>query len=309
MSSPTDGSGARSLNGGPPQPARDSSSEPHRGELTLSHAVWLGALHGPAELLPISSSGHVALIPWLLGWGYHELDAELRKSFEVALHAGTAAALLLTLHDEVGEALRGLDLHRTALIGLSFAPPALAGFVLERPIERRLGTPPTVAAGLLTGAAAMALADRRPQARGRGEAGLRDALLLGIAQATALIPGVSRNGATLAAARALRFTREEANRLSRHAALPVIAGATGLKVVRLRRRGLPPGARRAFAAGTAASFASTLERDRSLLRYAVYRTALASVVLWRLSRMRRRPIAAVVVRPTASQRDPAHARQ
>src|SRR3954469_10136421 len=65
--------------------------------LTTAQAVVLGALHGPAELLPISSSGHVAVMPWLLGWDYDRLDPELRKSFEVALHAGTAAALLITL--------------------------------------------------------------------------------------------------------------------------------------------------------------------------------------------------------------------
>jgi undecaprenyl-diphosphatase len=117
-------------------------------------------------------------------------------------------------------------------------------------------------------------------------------LLLGFAQASALVPGVSRNGATLAVARARGFTREEANRLSRHVALPVIAGATLLKVVRLRRRGLPAGTRLPFAVGAAGSFASTLgstwlirqvERDRSLLPYAVYRSALAAVVFWRLA--------------------------
>ena len=83
-------------------------------ELTIGQALALGALHGPAELLPISSSGHVALIPWLLGWDYDRLDGELRKSFEVALHAGTAAALLITLHSEVREAARGMNLRLMA---------------------------------------------------------------------------------------------------------------------------------------------------------------------------------------------------
>src|SRR5437764_15323205 len=100
--------------------------------LSVGRAAALGALHGPAELLPISSSGHMALVPWLLGWDYDRLDSELRKSFEVALHAGTAAALLITLRDEVGEALGGLDTRRMALIALSFAPPALVGYTLER---------------------------------------------------------------------------------------------------------------------------------------------------------------------------------
>jgi undecaprenyl-diphosphatase len=252
----------------------------------------LGALHGPAELLPISSSGHVALLPWLLGWDYDQLDPELRKSFEVALHAGTAAALLITLRAEVHDALNDLSGRLFALIALSFAPPAIVGYTLERPIEQRLGTPPTIAGGLLAGSVAMAWADRSPQVRTSKEAGALDALLLGLAQACALIPGVSRNGATLVAARARKFTREGANRLSRHVALPVIAGATVLKMVRLRRRGVHVDARVPFAVGVVGSFASTLgstwvisqvERDRSLLPYAVYRSALAAVVFWRLA--------------------------
>jgi undecaprenyl-diphosphatase len=263
--------------------------------LPLREALALGVLHGPAELLPISSSGHVAVVPWLCGCSYPRLDAELRKSFEVALHAGTAAALLIGLRDEVAEAVCGLDRRRVELIVLSFAPAGALAFLLERPIERRLGTPGTVAAGLAVGALAMAWADRAPQRRLREEATARDALALGLAQACALVPGVSRNGATLAAARARGFTRADANVLSRHAALPIILAATALKGMRLRRRGLPPRTRTAFALGTAASFASTLastwlirqvERDRSLAPYAAYRLALAAVVARRLRRAR-----------------------
>src|SRR5450755_3927617 len=224
----------------------------------LREAVALGILHGPAELLPISSSGHVALVPWLLDWRYTELDPELRKSFEVALHAGTAAALLITLRDEVAEAFGDMSPRLLVLIALSFIPPAAIGYGCERPIEEHLGTPVTIAAGLLAGSAFMAWADRAPQTRGRDQAGFLDALLLGLAQACALVPGVSRNGATLAAARARGFTREEANRLSRHVALPIIAGATLLKGVRLRRRGLTAGTGVPFAAGAAGSFVSTL---------------------------------------------------
>lgn len=262
-------------------------------ELPVWQAVALGALHGPAELLPISSSGHIAVIPWLAGWNYSRLDDELRKSFEVALHTGTAAALLISLRREVDEAVRGLNLRRLLLIGLSFAPPAVIGYRFERPIERHFGTPPTVAAGLFAGAVAMAMADRAPQERRHEEAGALDALWLGVAQACSLVPGVSRNGATLAAARTRRFTRVDANRLSRHSALPVIAGATLLKGVRLYRRGLPAGSAGRFAAGAGAAFVSTLgstrliralERDSSLLPYALYRIALAGLIARRLLR-------------------------
>ncbi len=254
-------------------------------DLPVWQAIVLGALHGPAELLPISSSGHVAVVPWLAGWDHSRLDDELRKSFEVALHTGTAAALLISLRHEVNDAVHGLNARRILMIGLSFAPAALIGYRFERPIERHLGTPPTVALGLFVGAVAMALADRSPQARTHTDAGAADALWLGVAQAFSLFPGVSRNGATLAAARWRRFTRMDANRLSRHAALPIIAGATVLKGVRLRARGLPAGSALPFAAGATAAFVSTLgstrliralERDSSLLPYALYRIALAS---------------------------------
>jgi undecaprenyl-diphosphatase len=267
------------------------AAEPGR-DLTAGRALLLGAMHGPAELLPISSSGHVALVPWLLRWDYADSDPELRKAFEVVLHAGTAAALLITLRHEVEEAVRGISPGLVGFIGLSFAPPAIVGYTLERQIERHLGTPATIVAGLICGSIAMAWADRSPQIRRSADAGPLDALLLGVAQAFALIPGVSRNGATLAAARMRRFTREDANKLSRHVALPVIAGATLLKTVRLMRRGLPPKSALPFALGATASFASTLgstwlirqvERDRSLSPYAVYRLALAALVLRRLS--------------------------
>jgi undecaprenyl-diphosphatase len=259
--------------------------------LPLRHAIALGLLHGPAELLPVSSSGHLTLVPWLAGWPYPQMDPELRKAFEVALHAGTAAALLVALRGEVGEAARGFDRRRATLVALSFLPPAVAGYTLERPIERRLGTPTTIAVGLLLGSAAMAAADRLgPTGRSRDEAGALDALLLGLAQACALVPGASRNGMTLAAARARGFDRADANALSRHVALPIIVGATALKGSRLARRGLPRGLRTRFAAGVAASFVSTLgstwlirqvERDRSLAPYAAYRAVLALAVLRR----------------------------
>lgn len=253
--------------------------------LRLREAVALGVLHGPAELLPISSSAHTELVPWLLGWEYARLDPELRKAFEVAVHAGTATALLIVLRDEVGEALGDLDGRRIVLLVGSFLPPAAIGLLLERPIEQRLGTPRAIAAGLLAGALALALADAvGTTERRRDDAGAVDALALGVAQALALVPGVSRNGATLAAARLRGFPRADANALSRHVALPVIGGATALKSVRLARRGLPPGAGMGLAAGVLASFASTLASkrlvrdDRALWPYAAYRAILAAVV-------------------------------
>lgn len=266
---------------------------PLEQSLPLRHAVALGLMHGPAELLPISSSGHTTLVPWLLGWPYPELDPALRKSFEVALHAGTAVGLLIALRSEVGEAAGSFDRRRAILIAGSFIPPAIVGYTLEGPIEKRLGTPASIAAGLVLGSAAMALADQfGPQTRSREEAGLIDALLLGLAQASALMPGTSRGGMTLSAMRARGFTRPAASSLSRHVALPVILGASALKGARLAQQGLPPGAGSRLALGAAAAAASTLlaarlvpvERVGPLLPYAAYRSALAAITLRRLRR-------------------------
>jgi len=260
--------------------------------------VALGFVQGPAELLPVSSSAHIVLLPWLAGWEWEKLDPEVRKSFEVALHGGAAAALLIGQRREIVAELRSFDAHRALLLGLSFLPAAIVGYTLERPIERRLGGPKATAIGLLAGAAAMALADTRPQQRGEGEATAADGLALGVAQAAALAPGVSRNGVTLAAARWRGFSRNQANLLSRTIALPIIVGATALKAERLRRRGTSPDLRRSMAIGVAASFASTLasqrlidlvERDRALWPYAAYRAGLAGLVLAKLHRGRRTP--------------------
>jgi undecaprenyl-diphosphatase len=260
--------------------------------------VALGLIQGPAELLPVSSSAHLVLVPWLAGWEWDGLDPELRKSFEVALHTGAAAALLIGQRRGIFEELRAFDARRAAVLLLSFAPAAIVGYTLERPIERRLGGAKATALGLLVGAAAMLAADRRPQLRGPGEAGAADGLALGVAQAAALAPGVSRNGATLAAARWRGFTREQANLLSRTVALPIIVGAAVLKGARLYGRRIDPSLGRAMKVGIAASFVSTLasqglirqvERDRALWPYAAYRACLAAVVLARLRGARGRP--------------------
>jgi undecaprenyl-diphosphatase len=201
-------------------------------------ALALGLLHGPAELVPVSSSGHVTAVPWLLRWEIAGWSGARRKELEVALHGGTALALLLVAaaHGD-GPAppvvpRRG----RRGLLAAAVLPPALAGLALERRIEARLGTPATLAAGLLAGAVALALADRAPATRRAEDATVADGLWLGAAQAAALVPGVSRSGATLAAARARGFARADASRLSWEVALPVLVGATGLKAARVAAR-------------------------------------------------------------------------
>ena len=323
--------------------------------LSLRHAFALGLAHGPTELLPISSSAHTILIPLLAGWPYAELDPELRKSFEVALHAGTAAALLIDLRsleshpvvraifERFGAARRGagrepgqpqvspsrveqpqvgqpraggrlpstvvlpatgsvdLPARRTLLVvALSFLPPALAGYTFEQPLQRRLSGPNTIVAGLLLGGAAMALADAcsADGTRPLAQASALDGLLLGLAQTCALIPGVSRSGAVLTAARARGFGRTDSNTLARRTGLPLIVGAGALKTGRLLQRraahGEPIPGGRALLLGGGASFLSTLAATRLLRRgrgaqtagalwpYALYRGLLAACVGRRL---------------------------
>ncbi len=262
-------------------------------QLPLGQAVALGLIQGPTELLPVSSSSHTTLIPWLLRWRCAELDPEARRAFEVALHVGTAAALLF------GADYRAIRTARAAkVVAVALLPPAVVGYLLESTIDRRLGSPLPIAVGLAVGGALMAASDHCPDGhRVATQAGVGDGLVLGVAQSFALVPGISRSGSTLAIARARGFDRAAANALSRQLGVPVIAAAGVLKLGRaLKRKGAigisPP---QLF--GGAAAFMSTLGSLRALDRrgplargdgigaltpYAAYRFALATVVLRRL---------------------------
>lgn len=253
----------------------------------LGEAFAYGLLQGPTELLPISSSGHLVVAPWVVGSEYVSLEPELRKSFEVALHAGTAVALTIVLRDEVFEAVRELDGRRASMILTSMAPAAAAALGFEKVIEGKLSNPRIVVVGLVAGSAAMVWADRLKGTRSRSEADWRDGLALGFAQALALIPGVSRSASTTVAARARGFDPLSASELSMHVALPVIGGASVLKAVRLKQRGLPRSMRAPFVVGILGAFLSSFasarliasrNRGRGLLKYAIYRVTLATAI-------------------------------
>jgi undecaprenyl-diphosphatase len=241
----------------------------------LSETVALGLLQGPAELLPISSTAHVELLGRHLE-GYARLGAAGRKELAVALHAGSAVAL----------ALRPPARRRLGLLAVATAPAALAGLALEGPIERRLSAPGAMAAGLLAGSVALVAADRCPQRRAAAGATRADAIWIGLAQAAALAPGVSRSGAVRSAARARGFTRPAAAELAAETALPVLAGATALKAARIACRRPAAPALAALGAGALAATVSTLATARLAARaeppaaaWAAYRTGLAAAVL------------------------------
>jgi undecaprenyl-diphosphatase len=223
----------------------------------------LGLVQGPAELLPVSSSAHARL-----------LGAEDRAT-EVSLHAGSALAALATR-----------PRIRPWFAALTVAPPALAALLLEDFVEER-----SIAAGLLLGSAALCAAEATSGAgalgsavaagtgRGRTAADARpaDALAIGVAQAVALWPGISRSAAALIAARARGFGPQAANELSREAWLPVLLAATARVAPRLRFRHLPGAA--VAALSTAAALA-LMGPPRHLRAFAAYRTGLAVWIVW-----------------------------
>jgi undecaprenyl-diphosphatase len=240
--------------------------------------VLLGLLQGPAELLPVSSSGHLALLSRLLGRRQAEPPPALRKAFDVALHAGSAPALVLAARAGRGGGAR--------LLALTLAPPALAGLALERVIERRLGGVRCVAGAQVLAGAVLLAADARPPVRDAAGAG--DHLAVGLAQAAALVPGVSRSGAALSAARLRGLSQPAAVALSLRAGLPVTVAAAALKGARLLAEPPPRELRGSMAAGAAAALASglaalplvrLLERPAALRALAGYRIALGAVVL------------------------------
>jgi undecaprenyl-diphosphatase len=240
----------------------------------VHQALVLGALQGPAELLPVSSSGHLALVPRLLGWDYSDLPPDARKTFEVALHAGSAPALALALR---GDALRAPHLQ-----ALTVLPAAVVGLAFERQIEGRLGGVRCVAIAQIAAGVALLLADRR--AEKRSDPSVADHLAVGFAQATALIPGVSRSGAALTAARLRGLSRQASADLALRAALPVTVGAGLLKGVRAVQNGIPrelrlPAATGAVAALGSALVALPLARSTRWRAVAGYRIVLGAAAL------------------------------
>ncbi len=218
----------------------------------------------------MSSSGHLALVPRLLGWPYAQLPGGVRKSFEVAVHAGSAPVLALA-------AARGprLDLRGVAL---TLAPAAAGGLLFESQIEERLGSARSVAiAQIAAGAVLIATDLRRPR---RTRIRRRDQLAVGLAQAAALVPGVSRSGAAISAARLSGLDRRGASALALSSALPVTLGASLLKGSRLAAGGVPPHLYGSMAAGAGAAFASALvslplaRRSPPLRAVGLYRIAL-----------------------------------
>ncbi len=250
----------------------------------------LGLLQGATELVPVSSSAHLCVVPRMLGFAYPRLGHAERKSFEVALHLGSAPALALA-------AATATARPRSLPLALTVLPAAVAGLALERPIERHLGGPRTVAVAQLAGGAALWLADRAPGVRSKPD--VADHLAVGVGQALALAPGVSRAGAALTAARLRGLARPAAAGLALQAALPVTAGAAALKGFRLAQSGLPEGMPVAMVAGAGAAFVAGVAARGVFMRVAgmpsyaplaAYRVAFGVAALAATGRSRLTPV-------------------
>jgi undecaprenyl-diphosphatase len=230
--------------------------------MPILHAIVLGITQGLSEFLPISSSGHLRLVPWLFGWHDFTAGDPFEKTFDVALHLGTLVALLAYFWSDVIELVRS-GLRRGALstqqgrlawfLVASSIPAAITGGLFADAIERHTGQIPLIATMLVVFGLLLGWADRRPGGRPIDDVTFRDAVLMGLGQAVALQPGVSRSGVTMTAGRAAGLDREGAVRFAFLMSIPITAGALVFKGLHVAKDGIPHGFAAPFAWGILAS--------------------------------------------------------
>ncbi len=252
------------------------------------HALILGAIQGFTEILPISSSAHLILFPWMFHW------PESGITFDVALHLGTLIALCLYFWRDIlglaanlaGGVRRGAFADQASRLPLYIlagtVPAAIVGKLFENPIEEIFRRSPLgIAVLLIVFGLVLALSDRigRKHLEMDGIS-LRAALVIGLAQCLALVPGVSRSGITITAALFLGFSRETAARFSFLLSLPIVAGAALLKLAELVRNGIPEGETKILLIGVAASALVGYASLAFLLRF-VQKRSLSPFVWYR----------------------------
>jgi undecaprenyl-diphosphatase len=266
----------------------------------IFHAIVLGLVQGFSEFLPISSSGHLILVPWLFDWNDFD-NSTVERTFDVALHFGTLVAVVSYFwHDLVVYVREGVKLvvrrDRPATVEgrlawyfvLATLPAALVGALFSDQIDAHLGTPLIIGVSLIVFGLVLAWADRlggrRPVEDFRG----REALVVGAAQALALNPGTSRSGITMTAARAIGFGRDPAVRISFLMSIPVIFGACLYSAAGLVRDGLEPDLRVPMLVGMITSGIAgwiavwgtlRIVRTHSFLPFVVYRIVVGCAVL------------------------------
>jgi undecaprenyl-diphosphatase len=264
------------------------------GALSDWQALGLGLVQGATELLPISSSAHLILVPWLADWEYLKENDDFNQTFDVALHLGTLAAVVVYFWSDLVALIlawlrsvrRRSVLHAEERLAwfvvVATVPAALVGALGSEAIPDHLGEPWQIAILLAAFGILLWFADRRPVRRGMGTLGLREAVLVGLAQTLSLAPGVSRSGITITAGRFLGLGRDEAARLAFLLLVPVTLGAVlwqGVTDVVLGD--VPPGSTGPFIVGVLAAAASGAAAIVALLGY-VRRHDYSVFVVYRL---------------------------
>ncbi len=269
--------------------------------MPIFHAIVLGLVQGLSEFLPISSSGHLILVPWLFGWDDFAGDESVKKAFDVSLHIGTLIAVVgYFRHDLVVYIREGLRLvvrrQRPAsvegriawLLVLATVPAALVGAIFEDWIDESLGEPWIIGVSLIVFGLLLWWADQQKGERPLDDLGVADSLKVGAAQALALNPGTSRSGITITAARWTGFDRDSAARLSFLMSIPVIFGAVVFKVGALAADGIPDGLigpmivgiiTSAIAGWVAVWGTLRILRTTTFLPFVIYRVVLGIAVL------------------------------
>jgi undecaprenyl-diphosphatase len=264
-------------------------------------AFVLGVVQGATELLPISSSGHLVLVPWLGDWTYLEQHDAFNKTFDVALHLGTMLAVGgYFLHELVAlvraffrtlrtRRLETADERLAWIVLIATIPAGVVGLAFEDTITEHLGEPWQIAILLAVFAGVLWLVDRRPAVREAHELSLWEGFAVGVAQALALAPGVSRSGITITAGRLFRLDRDAAARLSFLLLVPTVLGAVLLKGVQDVVLGdLPAGWKGPFLVGVLAAWGTGLLAIQWLLGYVrrhtyglfvVYRLVAAAIIV------------------------------
>jgi len=232
--------------------------------MTVIHALILGIVQGLGEFLPISSSAHLVLVPWLFGWE----DPGL--TFDVALHMGTLFAVVLYFWKDwvklIKAALRpdaSEDKRIFWYLVVATIPGALFGFALEKKAETVFRSPLLIGIMMIVMGILLYLADKKREIRKVNTMTLKEAIWIGLSQALAIIPGVSRSGSTMTTARFFTLTREDAARFSFLMSTPIILGAGVLKLRHLTMASinLP------FSVGVITSFVVGILSISFLLKY------------------------------------------
>jgi len=267
--------------------------------MSILQAIVLGIVQGVTEFAPVSSSGHLILVPWALGWTIVN-DPALNKSFDVALHMGTFIGAVIYFRRDLWHYIRAwvgsiqerriatTDQRLAWAIVIGTIPGVLVGAAFESTIEDKLGQPVLIAVMLAVVGVVLYVVDRvARQDRGVDSIRPRTGLFVGIAQALALQPGVSRSGITITAGRAIGLDRETAARFSFLLALPIIAGAGGLKAIDIAQTGFQ-GYLPQFIAGFLAAavsgflviwFLLSYLRTHDFFWFMIYRLAVAALAI------------------------------